>query len=303
MTALNTTLRAGVLASVASLALCVCAPAFAQSSPGWFVPKQAAAPASQPEAAHHARHAASPAPEPPASEMAGGPDAQAPQGPPPVLPLPPVPAVNALPKAPAPPAAVIGVISVPDIMHASSAAEQVQRVLGARRDKLTSDVQREQLVWRDLQTSIEEGRNQTQDQARAKLRSLQERVLREQQDFKNRQRVIQEAAQVALGQIERELVQVIRQVAASRGMNLVLHQEQVALNIQPFDISQQVVNQLNSVLPSVFIPADGVDPEQLAKDGTFPTTAQPPAPDATPVQVSAHAAGAPAPAPAPTKGK
>ena len=98
---------------------------------------------------------------------------------------------------------------------------------------------------------------------------------------------------MALGQIERELGQVIRTVAASRGMNLVLHQEQIALNIQPFDISPQVANQLNAVLPSVFIPADGVDPEQLAKDGTFPTTAQPDLAGGGAVQVSAPGAGAP----------
>jgi hypothetical protein len=94
-------------------------------------------------------------------------------------------------------------------------------------------------------------------------------------------------------------VQVIRQVAASRGMNLVLHQEQIALNIQPFDISQQVAGQLNAVLPSVFIPADGVDPEQLAKDGTFPTTAQPEAAP-KPVNVSAPAPASTVPKP---KGK
>ncbi len=289
-------------ASLSALALLLVPhAASAQSSPGWFVPKQAAP--AQADAPRHGHHVSQAAPVAPPAEMAAGPEGQAaPQGPPPVLPLPPVPSPTELPKGAPPPAAVIGVISVPDIMRASTAAEQVQRVLGARRDKLTGDVQREQLVWRDMQASIEEAKNQSQDQARGKLRALQERVIREQQDFKNRQRVIQEAAQVALGQIERELVQVIRQVSASRGMNLVLHQEQIALNIQPFDISQQVVNQLNSVLPSVFIPADGVDPEQLAKDGTFPTTAQPEAPGGSPVQVSAPGAGAPAPS-APPKGK
>ena len=283
-------------ALVAALSLLPTA-TFAQSNPGWFVPKQAAAPAEAPAPSHRAHRVAPSAPSaPPPQEMASGADAgAAPQGPPPVLPLPPVPAVAELPKGAPPPTPVVGVISVPDIMHASTAAEQVQRVLGARRDKLTADVQREQMVWRDMQASIEEGKNETQDQARAKLRSLQERVVREQQEFKNRQRVIQEAAQVALGQIERELVQVIKQVSASHGMNLVLHQEQIALNIQPFDISQQVVNQLNTVLPSVFIPADGVDPEQLAKDGTFPTTASPQAqtgaPGGAPVQVSAPGPG------------
>ena len=102
---------------------------------------------------------------------------------------------------------------------------------------------------------------------------------------------------MALNQIERELVQVIRQVAESHGMNLVMHQEQIALNVQGFDITPQVLSQLNAVLPSVFIPADGVDPEQLARQGTFPTNAQ--------GQAGARqVATAPAPVPAaPAKGK
>lgn len=266
------------------------------SNPGWFVPKQGQAPsASAPAPARHGRHAAaSPVPlSGPAAEQSDA--SQSAPSTPPVLPLPPVPSVSELPKGAAPPAAVIGVISVPDIMRSSSAAEQVQKVLGARRDKLNQDVQKEQMVWRDMQQSLQDAKNLTNDQARAKARQLQERVLSAQREFKNRQRIIQEAAQVALGQIERELVQVIRQVASSRGMNLVLHQEQIALNIQGFDITQQCADQLNKVLPSVFIPADGIDPEQLAKDGTYPTTAQAAASEAAPPSVQpASTASAPA---------
>ena len=41
-------------------------------------------------------------------------------------------------------------------------------------------------------------------------------------------------------------------------MNLVLHRAQVALNINEFDITDQVAEQLNKVMPSVAIPAEGV---------------------------------------------
>ena len=48
-------------------------------------------------------------------------------------------------------------------------------------------------------------------------------------------------------------------------MNLVLHRAQVALNINEFDITDQVAEQLNKILPSVQIPPDGVDPATLVK--------------------------------------
>jgi hypothetical protein len=61
-----------------------------------------------------------------------------------------------------------------------------------------------------------------------------------------------------LGQIERTLIAVIRQVAQSRGMNLVLHRAQVALNMNAFDISDEVTKELNIVLPAVTVPPDAV---------------------------------------------
>ena len=70
-------------------------------------------------------------------------------------------------------------------------------------------------------------------------------------NFASGNRVIQEAAQYALAQIERTLVAVIRQVAESRGMNLVLHRNQVALNVHEFDLTEQVATQLNKILPTV----------------------------------------------------
>ncbi|MBV1833210.1 OmpH family outer membrane protein [Novacetimonas pomaceti] len=243
--------------------------AHAQNNSGWFVPK-----ASQQQPEHAAGHAAQPAPQPVPLPAPPADSDEAQSQTPPVLPLPQIPASPDLPKGSPPPAPVIGVISVPDVMRLSTAAQQAERVLGARRDELARDAQKEQASWRDEQQKLQgQARSMTSDQIQANERKLQERVIAAQKNFRNRNRIIQEAAQVSLGQIERELVQIIRQVAASRSMNLVLHREQVALSQDSLDITQQVATQLNSVLPSVFIPAANVDPEVLAKSGTMPTTA------------------------------
>ena len=273
-------------------------PAQAQSSgsgPGWFVPKGQQAPSGGAGQSVVRRHPGGAPLAGPGPNAMGDADPQAPGAPqsPPVLPLPPIPALSEMARGATPPAAVIGVLSVPDVMRQSVAAQQVEKVLGARRDKLNQDAQKEQASWRDLQQQIQNSKL-GQEQLATRERALQQRVTAAQRDFRNRNRIIQEAAQVSLGQIERELVQVIRQVASARGMNLVLHREQVALNINDFDITLQVSNQLNSTLSSVFIPADGVDPEELARSGSFPTTANPgPQPPPPPV---ATVATAPAPA-------
>jgi Skp family chaperone for outer membrane proteins len=176
-----------------------------------------------------------------------------------------------LPGGAAPPAASMGVLGVPDIMRASSAAQAVDKVIGARKEKLQLEAQRAQATWREIQQTLQnDAPHLSRDQALSRERALQDRVRTDRRQLQERQRIIQEAAQVALGQIERTLIQIIRQVAESRGMNLVLHRSQVALNIQEFDITDAVVSQLNKALPTVQIPADNVDPATLPKDWGTP---------------------------------
>ncbi len=171
-------------------------------------------------------------------------------------------------------------LGVPEIMRACAAAQEIERVIGERRQKLNDDAQKEQAAWRDLQQQLVSQRSTlSADQIRAKERELQERITNAQRQFRDRNRVIQEAAQFALAQIERTLIAVIRQVAESRGMNLVLHRNQVALNVNEFDLTDAVTAQLNKVLPSVTIPADGQEPptNPLAQ-GTAPPAVGLPAP-------------------------
>lgn len=242
------------------------------SGGGWFVPKgqqQAAPPAAAPR--HHAAPRPAPAPMP---EEAPVPDA--PQAPP-VLPLPPVPAIPPIPKEAPPPAAAIGIISVPGVMQLSSAAQEIQQVLGARRDNLAHAVQKEEAAWRSEQQKLQmQARILTSDQIQLRERHLQERRARDQRDFGNKARIIQEAYQVAFHQIERALEQrdgVIARVAAAHGMNLIFHAQQVILHVDGQDITEEVATRLNAALPHVFIPDENVDPETLAKSGKMPTTA------------------------------
>jgi Skp family chaperone for outer membrane proteins len=279
---------------------------------GWFLPNQGggaggAHPAPHPtRVAPAVRGAQPPAPMPMPMPQADGqqmapPGAQEPPPPQVQVQLPPPPELPPIPKGPEPPSPRIGVLGVPEVMRASTAAQEIERTLGERRQKLNEEAQKEQAAWRDLQQQLTTARNGlTPDQIRAKERELQERITTAQRSFRDRDRIIQEAAQYSLAQIERTLVAVIRQVAESRGMNLVLHRQQVALNVNEFDLTEQVTQQLNKVLPAVMIPPDGVSPAQMAQTQgrpgqtatAQPATAQPgagPAGGATPASATAPA--------------
>jgi len=243
--------------------------AHAQSSGGgWFVPKAAHPTADAPAPSHMTRRVAPPISEPQQSD-----EDQQPQTPP-VLPQPPIPNSPEIPKEAPPPPAIIGVISVQDVMAQSAAAQEVQRVIGERRDQLAQEAQRAQEGLRAERDRLQgDAKSMSSDQFNVRARHLQEEAIREQRDFRNRARVVQEALQVSLDQIERELKVIIPQVAKAHGMNLVMHLEQIAMHLGGQDISDEVAQHLNQVMPHVYIPAANVDPEVLAKSGKMPTTA------------------------------
>lgn len=281
--------RPALLAQVALFALALAAASLPAAAQDFFVPGQQRGGGQQrPPGAAQQRPPAPPQPgRPPEPQQA-----EADEPPMGQIPVPPVPELPALPKGTAPPTAVIGVIGLPEVMRASLAAQYADKIIGERREKLNEDAQKEQMVWRDMQQVLQRDRaKMTPDQIRAKERELQERITKAQREFRDRNRIIQEAAQFAINQVQSSLIAVIRQVAESRGMNLVLHRNQVALNVNEFDISEQVATELNKILPTVTVPPEGVSP------AIPPTAVAAPAGAAPAPAAPAPAPAAPAPAP------
>ena len=123
------------------------------------------------------------------------------------------------------------------------------------------------------------------EQVRAKEKEIQERATEAQRRFGERNRIIQEAGQYVMMQINRTMEQVAQQVALSRGINLVLNRAQILGTTADFDLTPAVADVLNHTLPSGVVPPDGVSPLAMA-----PPAAEPGA--ATPVVVPAAAATA-----------
>lgn len=271
-------------------------PAASAQSQDYFIPGQgqgrppAAAPAQAPRAARPARPAApvaAPALVAPEGQMA----ADEPMGPPQQLQLPPAPDLPALQRGASPPAAVMGVIGVPDIMRVSTAFQQVDKTVGERREKLNEDAQKEQNTWRDMEQALANDRGKlSPEQIRGREHELQERITKAQKEFRERGNILQAAAQYGQAQIERTLVGIIQRVAESRGMNIVMHRQMVALNVPEFDITEQVAGELNKALSSVVLPPDGVMPPLVQAAAA-----------AKPATAPAKPAAAPAATPAPAK--
>ncbi|HQT78214.1 MAG TPA: OmpH family outer membrane protein [Rhodopila sp.] len=197
--------------------------------------------------------------------------------------LPPAPEIPQLPKGPATPAAIVGILSVPDVLRVSTAYQAAYKELNARGQKLNGDAQKEQAALRDLGQSLASERAKlSPEQIRTKEREIQDRATEAQRRFGERNRIIQEAGQYVMMQINRTMEQVAQQVALSRGINLVLNRAQILGTTADFDLTPQVAEVMNKVLPSVVVPPDGVSPLAMSAP-TASTGANAAAKPATPV--------------------
>jgi Skp family chaperone for outer membrane proteins len=199
--------------------------------------------------------------------------------------LPPMPEIPVIPKGLPTPGAVIGVLSVPDVLRVSTAYQAADKELAIRRTKVNEDGQKEQSALRDLAQSFANERSKlSPEQIRAREKEYADRVNESRRTFSERARIIQEAGQYVMAQIERVIEVVAQQVAASRGVNLVLNRAQVLGTTSDFDLTPQVAEVVNKVLPSVVIPPDGVSPSKLGVPMAGPRIST--APEATPVSKS-----------------
>ena len=264
-----------------------------QQNPGWFVPPQQrpAAPAARPVGR----------PSQPAgtdTSLSGPSEEQAVPQQQIQVQLPPAPEIPPIPKGSPTPAAIVGILSVPDLLRVSTAYQQADKALGERHKKLDEDAQKEQVALRDLGQALAADRGKlTPEQIRQKERELQDRIAVSRRKFGERNRIIQEAGQYVMAQINRTLEQVAQQVALSRGVNLVLNRAQILGTTADFDLTPQVADVMNKALPAVVIPPDGVSPLTMAAPKAEPGTPE----AAKPAAATAPAPARPPPAPPPQK--
>jgi Skp family chaperone for outer membrane proteins len=194
-----------------------------------------------------------------------------------------MPEIPAIPKGSPTPAAIVGILSVPDILRVSTAYQLADKELSSRRVKVNEDGQKEQNALRELgQNFANERAKLTPEQIRAREKDYADRVNDSRRKFSERARIIQEAGQYVMAQIERVIEQVAQQVAAARGVNLVLNRAQVLGTTADFDLTPQVADVLNKILPTVVIPPDGVSPEKISAPIAGPRVSS--APEAAPAK-------------------
>lgn len=88
-----------------------------------------------------------------------------------------------------------------------------------------------------------------------KRREFEARVAEVQRDVQARKRELDQAFDFGLKAFEREVINIIAELSAAHGYNLVLSRQQIVFADNNLNISQQVLELLNQHLPRIEVPA------------------------------------------------
>lgn len=147
---------------------------------------------------------------------------------------------------------VIAVIDREKIMSQSSAGKGLRAAVDARRKQVQDDIQKRQDALIKQRQQIEQQRASiTPQDYQNKLADLNKQGEALRIDVQNKGRSMDESVQKALNTLQDTAFVIVKQIAAQKNISLVLYQDTVAWAPGAIDITNDVVTQLNTKLPSV----------------------------------------------------
>ncbi|WP_170294861.1 OmpH family outer membrane protein [Roseospira navarrensis] len=163
------------------------------------------------------------------------------------------------------PNAAIGIIDMQRILRDSTAAQGVDQTRQSYLDSYNKQTAAEEQALREEQRGLSLAPNQAPTpELQQKARAFQNKVAQFEQRVAERRRNLERALSMALSQVQQMITVVADEVAAERGINLVLYRSQVPLFDPRMEMTEDVLTRLNERLPEVEFP----DPANLPASGS-----------------------------------
>lgn len=154
------------------------------------------------------------------------------------------------------PAVSVAVLDLPIILRDSTAAQAVRTQIEQQRGRFQQELagQEQALQAEGQQLDAQRG-TMTAEQIQAKQQEIGQKVQQLRQQSELRRQQLEDAFNQAMGQVRESVIQILSEVAQARGFTLVLNKSTVLLSATEYDITSEVLAQLNQRLPSVQVPA------------------------------------------------
>ena len=163
-------------------------------------------------------------------------------------------ALVALSAAPALADGAIGVVNVPKIMQESKAAVSLRNQLQAKQKSFQAETDAKQKELNaENQDLIKQKDKVDKDAFDKKVAAFQQKITDAQRQVADKKASIDKAFAPAFDDIQKNLLEITKQVAYEKKMPLVVNSLQVLYTDQANDITDEVMKRLDAKLPSVTV--------------------------------------------------
>jgi len=151
-------------------------------------------------------------------------------------------------------APIIVVVDVQKILQDSTASKGIQTAVESQRDTYQKEISALEDKLRNGEAELRKQQTVLSPDAFAnKRRDFEKQVADVQRTVQNRKRALDTALNEAMGQVQKNMVEIIADVARAQSANLVLARHQVVLVDTQLDVTDVVLERLNKKLPTVAV--------------------------------------------------
>lgn len=146
--------------------------------------------------------------------------------------------------------ASIAVIDIQAVLRQASAAQALQKQFKEEQDAFQATLEKQQKELKTAEEELERQRASLAPEAFAdRRRKFQERVGLINAALRDQRRVLDEAFNAAMAELQTSLNTVIEDLAKRRGINMVLRKEAVLANLAAFDLTAATLEEFNRRFP------------------------------------------------------
>ena len=205
--------------------------------------------------------------------LAGSSLAQAPPAPPTPAPAPPPPAST--PPAGAPMPLTVLVVDVQALLQNSKAAKMVRGQIEQKRNEYTKEISHQEETLRAERDSLQRQQaSMSADALNQKGREFQQKVNDLERNVQGKRQALEKSNGEALSKIQEQMLKIIADIAKDRKANLVFQRADLVLFDQSFDVTDEVLQKLDELMPTLTVDF-AVPTPPPAGPGPAATAAQP----------------------------
>ncbi len=163
-------------------------------------------------------------------------------------------AVFALAAQPALAETTLGLVNVAKIMQDSKAANSVRNQLQSKQKSFQGDLDsKEKALLAEDQGLVKEKDKMEKEEFEKKVKAFREKAATAQREVQQKKAQLDKAFTASLEEIQKNVIEIVKQVAAEKKITLVVSSSQVLYGDPSLDLTDDVLKRLDSKLPNVAV--------------------------------------------------